>query len=179
MGADASIQQAMASQRAAMESDVMRPPYTQPYGAMAYATQPGFQGAPVAGLQIPTYASSDSCGGYGAPPRMTPAAQMYGLQQQRMAQIQAQQQSQQAQAQAMKAGAACLKGKKGKALKRLMMGDSGGVDCSKKMMWTNLIWAIVVLIVIVLLIVAVVYVVRANKTSSALASTLQSPVIGV
>ncbi len=178
---DASASMVQAQQRVAMESDVMRPPYTQPYGPMAYATQPGFQGAPVSALQMPVYAANDSCTSYGAPPRMTPAAQMQLLQQQRLAQLQAQSQAVQAQQMQAQAGQACLKGKKMKKMNGMMAGVVGagaGGDCGKQKMWINLIWALVVLIVLALMIAAVVIAVKSYKYSQRIASTLSSPIVG-
>lgn len=179
---DIQAMQHQAMQRAAMESDVMRPPYSQPYGAMSYATQPGFQGAPVGSLQMPVYAANDSCSLQGPPPRMTPAAQMQMLQQQRMAQLQAQSQAQQqAQAQA----SACLNDpKKVKQMQKAQkaalkaMGANGTGDCGKQKMWINLIWAIVVLVILALLIAAIVVAVRSYKYSRMIASTLSSPIVG-
>lgn len=171
MDASASVHQMQ--QRAAMESDVMRPPYSQPYGQLAYATQPGFQGAPVGALQMPVYAAHDSCSLQGPSPRMSPAAQMQLVQQQRMAQLQAQQLQAQQQAAQAKAGQACLKGKKMK-----LKASSDGGDCGKQMKITNLIWALVVVLLIGLLIAALVIAVKSYKYSQRIASTLSSPIVG-
>jgi len=144
MDAGASVQQAMMQQ--ALESNVMRPPYTQPYSPMAYATQAGFQGAPVSALQVPGWSSADGCGLQGPPPRMSPAAQMQMLQQQKLAQIQAQQQMAAAQAASAKAGQQCLqKAKKPSKLKAMMAGEG-----SDKGMWTALIILIVILLLAIL-----------------------------
>ncbi len=174
MDASASMQQAM--QRAAMESEIMRPPYSQPYGPAAYATQPGFQGAPVGAMQAPIYSSLDACGSYGAAPRMTPAMQMQALQQQRMSQLQAQQQALSAQAMSAKAGQACLKGKKGKQLKNLMAGVGEG-GAGGKPMWKSLLWFLLVLLIVGLLIGILVKVVQNSKQNRIVASTLQMPII--
>lgn len=174
MDASASVHQMQ--QRAAMESDVMRPPYSQPYGQLAYATQPGFQGAPVGALQMPVYAAHDSCSLQGPAPRMTPAAQMQLVQQQHMAQLQAQQQALRQQAVQVQAGQACLKGKKMK-IKGAFASSDGG-DCGKQMKITNLIWALVVVLLIGLLIAALVIAVKSYKYSQRIASTLSSPIVG-
>jgi hypothetical protein len=142
MDAGASMQQAMAQQ--ALESNIMRPPYSQPYGPAAYALQAGFQGAPVSAIQAPAWASADGCGVQGAPLRMSPAAQMQMMKDQRLAQLQMQQQAAAQQASAAKAGQQCLQQQKHSSKVRSSV--TGEATGDKNYMWTVLIILIIILL---------------------------------
>lgn len=185
MDASASLQAAQQAQyqRAALEGDVMRPPYSQPYSPMAYAVQPGFQRAPLnGGLQVPGWNAADGCNALqGTPARPSPAAQMQAVQQQRMAQLQAQQQAQMAQMAAAQAGQACLqkhkqKGKTAGGMAGSLAAAEPAAQKEKGWMIFGIVLAIVLLAIFVLGIVAVVRMVQNSHRIDSIASVLQAPV---
>lgn len=176
------MQQAVMQQQA-MEGQTMRPPYTQPYSQMAYATQPGFQGASMNPLQMPVWQTNDACLPPGAASAqvaaMSPAAQMQMLKQQKMAQLQAQQQAMMAQSAAAQAGQACLRNANGKKSKNGAM--SSGFQGTDTERLARLQFWLIVIALIILVVFGIVLIVRGYQNAGELhdiQSTLRSPVGG-
>lgn len=177
----ASVQQAMMQQQA-IEGQTMRPPYTQPYSQMAYATQAGFQGASMNPLQMPVWQTNDACLPPGAASAqmgaMSPAAQMQMIKQQKMAQLQAQQQSMMAQSAAAQAGQACLRNNANGKKAKNGSASSGFQGTDTERLARLQFWLIVIALII-LVVFGIVLIVRAYQNAGELhdiQSTLRSPV---